>query len=75
MSRAAKAGLKALMPSERLRRSALQTARQRLVYGQPPPPDEALMLELRRRFRGEVAALGEYLDRDLVSLWGYDGLG
>ena len=31
------------------------------------------MLELRRRFKGEVVALSEYLDRDLVALWGYDG--
>jgi hypothetical protein len=30
------------------------------------------MRELRGRFRGEVAALGEYLDRDLLGLWGYD---
>jgi hypothetical protein len=74
MSRAVKAGLKTLMPSERLRRSALQGARNKLVYGQPPPPDEALMLELRRRFKGEVVALSEYLDRDLVSLWGYERL-
>ena len=29
------------------------------------------MGELRRRFTGEVVALGEYLDRDLVGLWGY----
>ena len=33
------------------------------------------MLELRRRFTPEVVALSEYLDRDLVSLWGYDHLG
>ena len=32
------------------------------------------MLELRRRFAPEVVALSEYLDRDLVSLWGYDRL-
>jgi hypothetical protein len=30
------------------------------------------MLELRRRFEPEVRALSEYLDRDLVSLWGYE---
>ncbi len=30
------------------------------------------MRELRRRFKGEVLALSEYLDRDLVALWGYD---
>ena len=43
-----------------------------LVYAEPPPPDESFMLELRRRFKGEVVALSEYLDRDLVTLWGYD---
>ena len=32
------------------------------------------MTELRRRFKGEVIALSEYLDRDLVTLWGYDRL-
>jgi len=33
------------------------------------------MLELRRRFKGEVIALSDYLGRDLVSLWGYDRVG
>jgi hypothetical protein len=33
------------------------------------------MLALRRRFKGEVQALSEYLDRDLVTLWGYDANG
>jgi len=46
----------------------------RLVFREPSPPDEALMLELRRRYRGEVAALSEYLGRDLISEWGYAGL-
>ena len=32
------------------------------------------MLALRHRFKPEVEALGEYLQRDLVSLWGYDGI-
>lgn len=44
----------------------------RRVLRDPPPPDEQFMLELRRRFKPEVAALSEYLDRDLVALWGYD---
>jgi hypothetical protein len=30
------------------------------------------MLDLRHRFKSEVVALSEHLDRDLVSLWGYD---
>ena len=32
------------------------------------------MLELRRRFKPEVEATSEYLGRDLVALWGYDGM-
>ena len=30
------------------------------------------MRELRSRFKTEVVALSDYLDRDLVALWGYD---
>ncbi|HWX75500.1 MAG TPA: hypothetical protein VNZ05_09345, partial [Solirubrobacteraceae bacterium] len=44
----------------------------RAAYASAEPPDERLMLELRRRFKPEVVALSEYLGRDLVTLWGYD---
>jgi hypothetical protein len=58
-----------------LRRPSVRTRWRGLVYGSGKPvEDEQLMLELRRRFRGEVEALSEYLDRDLVALWGYDRL-
>jgi hypothetical protein len=43
-----------------------------LLYGSPPSVEEHLTSELRRRFRAEVEAFGDYLGRDLVSLWGYD---
>ncbi len=66
--------IRALTP-ERLRARAMRTVRRRVLYGAPQPPDERLMRELRRRFAPEVAALSEYLERDLVSLWGYDRLG
>jgi Sulfotransferase family len=69
--RAVSTPVKALT-SRRVRHSALRLARRRLVYGEPSPPDDSVMLELRHRFKGEVVALSEYLDRDLVSLWGYD---
>ncbi len=72
--RAARSTAKALTPRE-LRLGALKAARRRAVLQDVPPPDEELMLELRRRFKGEVLALSEYLDRDLVALWGYDELG
>jgi hypothetical protein len=72
-SRTAKAALK-MLTSRRLRREALTVTRRRLVFAEPHPPDEGLMLELRRRFKGEVVAASEYLGRDLVSLWGYDSL-
>jgi hypothetical protein len=74
VSRAAKRGIQALTP-RRLRRDALHLLRRRVVYGEPDPPDESVMLELRRRFEPEVVALSEYLDRDLLALWGYDNLG
>ena len=47
----------------------------RALYREPRPPDEKFMAELRRRFKPEVVALSEYLQRDLVALWGYDGIG
>jgi hypothetical protein len=70
LSRAANA----LIP-KRLRSSAARDAWRRLVYSQPPAPDPAYMLELRRRFTPEVLALSAYLDRDLVGRWGYDEVG
>jgi len=68
-----KSAVKALVPRG-LRRGALRTAQRRLVHGEVPPPDELLMGEIRRKYRAEVEALAEYLDRDVVRLWGYDGL-
>jgi Sulfotransferase domain len=62
---------------ERVKPLIPQQARRRLLeaaYGAPRPPDKGLMMELRRHFKPEVVALSEYLDRDLVSLWGYDGI-
>jgi hypothetical protein len=56
----------------RLSRESAVAIRDRFLYGRPQPPDEALMVELRRRFKPEVQALSEYLDRDLVGFWGYD---
>jgi hypothetical protein len=71
LSLAVKAGVKAVTPRG-LRRSAVRTIRERVLYAKPRPADEQVMLDLRRRFKGEVLALSEYLDRDLVTLWGYD---
>jgi hypothetical protein len=45
-----------------------------VVYRSQPAPDEAFMRELRSRLKPEVEAISEYLGRDLVSEWGYDGL-
>lgn len=73
LSRVTKAGVKALT-SKRMRRTVLHATRRNLIVGQPDLPDEGLMRELRDRFRGEVVALSEYLGRDLVGLWGYDGI-
>ena len=69
VSHAAKSTLKAITPT-RLRRGALRATQRHLVFAEPRAPDEQFMLELRRRFRPEVEELSEYLDRDLLTLWG-----
>jgi hypothetical protein len=69
-----KTAFKTIAP-RRARKTALRVVRGRLIYSKPSPPDEALMLELRRRFKPEVVAASEYLNRDLVTLWGYDRIG
>jgi len=63
----------ALTPS-RLQGGALEDLVRRAVFAVPRPLDEKLTRELRRRFKGEVEALSEYLDRDLVGFWGYDDI-
>jgi Sulfotransferase family len=60
-----------LAPPGLSRESAL-AIRDRIFFTKPQPPDEDLMRELRRRYRPEVEAISEYLDRDLVKLWDYD---
>ncbi len=74
VARAAKIAVKTLAP-RRLRRAALQTVQRRVLWGQPRAPEESFIGELRRRFKPEVVALSEHLDRDLVTLWGYDRVG
>lgn len=71
--RPAKHAIKAIT-SRQLRHHLMRLTRRRVVYGQTQAPDEGLMLELRVRFKAEVVELSEYLGRDLVGRWGYDGL-
>lgn len=67
-SRASSRVLGSLMPR------ALDPVFKRVVRVRAEPLDERFASELRRRFKPEVVALGEYLDRDLVTLWGYDSI-
>jgi hypothetical protein len=53
----------------------LHNAWRKAVYAPPEVPDPGFMAELRRSFRPEVQAFGDYIGRDLVTLWGYDRLG
>ena len=63
------------LPGARALGASLRAGNRRALHTRPKPPDEEFMNELRRRFRGEVDALGAYLGRDLISEWGYDRLG
>ncbi len=71
-ARVVKTGIKTLTP-RRLRHRAL-AAQVRMQWAKPEAPDAQLTRELRERFKGEVVALSEYLNRDLVTLWGYDSI-
>jgi Sulfotransferase domain len=73
LSLALKSAIKTVVP-RRLRRGAVGTIRERLLYAEPPPEDAETMAELRRRFKPEVVALANLLDRDVVRLWGYDSI-
>jgi hypothetical protein len=72
-SRAVKAAVHAVL-SQPMRRRVVESLKSRLVYSPPPPPNDDLMVELRAWLKPEVERLSEYLDRDLVRLWGYDGV-
>ena len=74
ISHAVKEAIKAVTPAGP-RRSALYAVQRSFVFGSPRPPDQELLAEIRRRYRGEVEALSEYMGRDLVDLWGYDDVG
>jgi hypothetical protein len=68
-----KAAIKALTPRQQ-RRVGMVALRRRVLYGAPPVAEDAYTRELRRRFKGEVVGLSEYIGRDLTALWGYDKL-
>ncbi len=70
LARAVRGTAVRLAPRGLSRESAL-AIRDRIFFAKPQPPDEDLMRELRRRYKPEVVAISEYLDRDLVELWGY----
>lgn len=73
VSRAIKGAIKTVTP-EGPRRAAVHAVKQKLIFAPPLEPDEDFTRELRLRFKGEVEALSEHLERDLLALWGYDGL-
>jgi hypothetical protein len=73
LARALKGSVGAAMP-RRVRVNVNRFLRRRLVYGKPAPVQETVTRDLRRRYRDEVVALGDYLGRDLVKLWRYDEL-
>jgi hypothetical protein len=58
--------------TRKLRYAAVHNLQRRVVMAPPPAPAASFMQELRERFKPEVVALSEFLDRDLVALWGYD---
>jgi hypothetical protein len=72
-TRAARSAIKALS-TKRMREGALRMTQRGLLSGEVAPLDERLSRELRSRYKDEVAKLSAYLDRDLITLWGYDSV-
>ena len=66
LSRAAKAAVKRVVPQAGAARRRARGQATASCTPSPQPPDEALMAELRVRYKPEVVALSEYLGRDLV---------
>ncbi|HWD11462.1 MAG TPA: sulfotransferase [Solirubrobacteraceae bacterium] len=73
VSRTIKEAIKAVTPAGP-RREAFKAVKTKVVAAAPRPPDDALLRELRLRHKDEVQELSDYLERDLVALWGYDDL-
>jgi hypothetical protein len=74
VAKAVKRTVKTITPRS-LRRKAFDTVQERVVFGSPEPPDEEVLVDVRRRLKPEVEAFSEYMQRDLLALWGYDELG
>ncbi len=70
-SLAVKGALKTVMPAG-MRRGLVRTVNERLLHRPPAAVDDALMAELRARFKPEVVAVSEYLGEDFVARWGYE---
>ncbi|MHB8233758.1 MAG: sulfotransferase family protein [Solirubrobacteraceae bacterium] len=60
------------LPPRSLTGDSISAAFRRVAYRPQRSADDELMLQLRRRFKPQVEEAGEYLGRDLVTLWGYD---
>ena len=73
VTRVRKEAIKAVV-RQSVRSDGLDGAPSAVLHEEPDAADPALIGEMRRRYKGEVVALSEYLGRDLVRLWGYHKL-
>lgn len=69
VSRAFKAGVKAVTPQGARRR--LLGSAYRSLHPAAPAADEGTMAYIREKYADEVERLSSYLDRDFLGLWGY----
>jgi len=73
LAAAFKRPVKRVLPTT-VRRRLLRVAQTKVLTAKARRADPGLVLELKRRFKPEVDRFGEYLGRDLVATWGYDGV-
>lgn len=65
--------VKAAVPGA-VRRTLLRTVYRKLVFAPKPDLDPDLVRRLKAIYRPEVERISAFLDIDLVSRWGYDGV-
>lgn len=71
VSKFAKRMLQGIIPPHR-RADLVVGLRERIIYSRPLPVDGGVMHDIRVRFRDEVERFGDYIGRNLISLWDYD---
>ncbi|NJR45510.1 MAG: hypothetical protein HC775_06760 [Hyellaceae cyanobacterium CSU_1_1] len=66
--------IKLIIPQQNFRRRIMSSLNQNVIFASTEPISPKFKNELKQAFKQEVISLSEFIDRDLVTLWGYESL-